>query len=236
MQTIRVQTTQNVFIHYPLASAGDRILAYLIDSLILVLYIIGIIAIGISADIEIWWLYGVAIGMPYLLYHVLFEIFMNGQTPGKRAMKIKVVRLDGTSPAIGDYLLRWLFAIVDFHILSGAIALIVISAGGKGQRVGDIVAGTCVVKLTSHQQISASDVFVTAEQTYTPTYTQVVMLTDNDIEVIQQALEVYRTQANTQPVMAVAEKIKSMLGIQTDLQPVQFLNVILKDFNHITSH
>lgn len=235
MQTISVRTTQNVFIHYPLASIGDRILAHLLDRLILIFYTVAIIASFIVMKMEIPWIWLIFLGFPWLFYSLLFEIFMNGQTPGKRLMGIQVVRMDGTPASLGDFILRWIFGFVDFYILSGAIALIVIAVGGKGQRLGDIVAGTTVVKLIEQKEITSQDIFITAEETYVPTFTQVIQLSDNDIEIIQQALEVYRDQSNMQPVLMVAEKVKARLGIQSDLPPVNFLNTIIKDFNHITS-
>ena len=165
----------------------------------------------------------------------LREIFMNGQTPGKVVMTIKVVRLNGTPPSIGDYLLRWIFSFVDFYVLSGAIAVIIVAAGGKGQRLGDLVAGTSVVKLIEQKEITASEVFVTPDSSYEPVYSQAMQLHEKDIELIQRALEVARDHGNTEPLLAVAEKIKSLLGIQTDLPPVKFLYIVIKDYNHLTS-
>ncbi len=235
MQTIHVQTTHNVFIHYPVASVGDRILAHLIDRLVLILYTIVIVAAFINLDVNEFWPWMMVIGTPWLLYNVLFEIFMNGQTPGKMVMTIKVVRLSGTPPSIGDYLLRWIFSFIDFYILSGAIAVITVAASGKGQRLGDIVAGTSVVKLIEQKEITSSEIFVTPDPTYEPTYSQAVQLNSRDIELIQRALEVARDQGNSEPLMLVAEKIKTLLGVQTDLPPVKFLYTIIKDYNHLTS-
>jgi RDD family len=169
------------------------------------------------------------------LYSVLFEIFMNGQTPGKRVLTIKVIRLNGTPASMGDYLLRWIFAIIDFGILSGAIAVIIIVAGGKGQRLGDLVAGTSVVKLIEQKEITASEIFVSADVAYVPTFNQATQLNEKDIEIIQRALEVNRDHGNPKPMLAVAEKIKAQLFIQTDLPPVKFLYILIKDFNHLTS-
>src|SRR3954468_20264191 len=101
MQTISVQTTQNVSIQHPIASLGDRILAYLLDRLILIVYIIAVVAFFINISMEVIWLWIVFLGFPWLFYHLLFETFMNGQSPGKRVMSIQVVRLDGTQPTIG---------------------------------------------------------------------------------------------------------------------------------------
>jgi uncharacterized RDD family membrane protein YckC len=235
MQTIQVRTTQNVFIHYPVASVGDRILAYLLDQIIKIIYALAAGILLYNADVENEWIWVSIIGIPWLLYSVLFEIFMNGQTPGKRALTIQVIRLNGTPATMGDYILRWIFALIDFGILSGAIAVILIAAGGKGQRLGDLVAGTSVVKLTEQKEIAANEIFVQADIGYEPTFNQAIQLSDKDIEIIQRALEVNRDHGNPKPMLAVTEKIKAQLGIQTDLPPVKFLYVLIKDFNHLTS-
>lgn len=235
MQTVRVRTTQNVLIDYPLASIGDRILGHLIDRIILIAYSVAVFAALASAEIDLWYVWVILLALPWLFYSVLFEIFMNGQTPGKQLMKTKVVRLNGTPAAVGDYLVRWIFSLVDFYVLSGAIALVAVAVGGKGQRVGDMVAGTSVVKLIEQREISAKEVFVAPEETHVPTFTQVTQLSDKDIELIQRALEVNRDHGNGQPVMVITEKIKSLLGIQTDLPPVKFLYTIIKDYNSLTT-
>ncbi|HNP06276.1 MAG TPA: RDD family protein [Cyclobacteriaceae bacterium] len=235
MQAIRVRTTQNVFIEYPVGSVGDRILAFLLDRLILIVYSIFIVALFINANMEVAWIWMITLGLPWLFYHLLFEVFMNGQSPGKRVMKIQVVRLDGTPPTIGNYIMRWIFSFIDYYVLSGVIAVVIIAMGGKGQRLGDVVAGTSVIKLTERGEVAAGEIFVSPEETYEPTFTQVIQLTESDIELIQRALEVNRDHGNAQPLMVVTERIKSLLGIQTDLPPIKFLYTIVKDFNHITS-
>ncbi len=235
MQTIQVRTTQNVFIHYPVASVGDRIMAHLLDQLIKIIYAVAAGIFLYKMDVENEWVWILMIGLPWLLLSVLFEIFMNGQTPGKRVLNMKVIRLNGTPATIGDYILRWIFALIDFGILSGAIAVILITAGGKGQRLGDLVAGTSVIKLTEQKEITTNEIFVPAEVAYEPTFSQAIQLSENDIEIIQRALEVNRDQSNPKPMLAVVEKIKAQLGIQTDLPPIKFLYVLIKDFNHLTS-
>ena len=92
---VHVRTTQNVFINYKVASVGDRILAYLLDQIILIVFIIVMFAIYVNVKMDIVWVWIVTIVVPYLLYHPLFEIFMNGQSPGKRVFDIQVIRLDG---------------------------------------------------------------------------------------------------------------------------------------------
>ena len=235
MQTIRVRTTQNVFIDYALASIGDRILAYLIDRVILILYSVALLAVLAQAGINNVWIWIVFLGLPWLGYSLAFEVLMNGQTPGKRVMNIQVVKLDGTPATIGSYLLRWIFALVDFYIMSGVVAVVCIAMGEKGQRVGDVVANTTVVKVGSHQEIASSDIFITPEVTHTPTFTQVAELNDRDIELIHRALDAMRHHDNDEPVLLITEKIKSRLGIQSNLSAVEFLNTIVKDYGMLMS-
>lgn len=235
MQTISVRTTQNVAIEHPVASIGDRILAFLLDRVILLVYVIVVIAAFVNLEVDVAWPWIVMVAIPFLCFNLFFEIFMNGQSPGKRVMNIQVVRMDGTQPSIGDYFLRFLFGFIDFYILSGALAVVIIAVNGKGQRLGDIVAGTTVVKLIQHKEVTANRIFVTPEQTYTPTFPQVTQLKSRDIELIQRALEANRNFGNDQPIMMVSEKIRSLLGIQTDLAPTEFLTVVVKDYNHLTA-
>lgn len=235
MPTIQVRTTQNVFIHYPVASVGDRILGYLIDRIILIAFAIAVGTIFYNLKVNEQWIWIVVIGIPFILYSVLFEIFMNGQTPGKRVMNIKVIRLNGTPATVGDFILRWIFALIDFGVLGGAIAVILVAAGGKGQRLGDIVAGTTVIKQVEQREITAQEVFVVAEKNYEPVFSQALQLTEHDIDLIQRALEVNRDLGNAKPMLAVTEKVKRQLGIQTDLPPVKFLYTLIKDFHHLTS-
>lgn len=235
MQTISVRTTQNVFIQYPLASVGDRILGYLIDQLIFVVYVFIVIAIAQSIDMEQIWLLIALLSIPYILYRLLFEIFMNGQTPGKRAMQIKVVRINGTPATVGDYVLRWIFGLIELNIASGLIAMLSVIIGGKGQRLGDLVAGTTVIKLIEQRQATAQEVFVSSENNYEVSFPQAVQLNPSDIELIQRSLEINRDLGNQKPMLAITEKVKTQLGVKTDMPPIKFLYVLIKDYNHLTS-
>ncbi|WP_333818914.1 RDD family protein [Ohtaekwangia sp.] len=235
MQTVSVRTTQNVFIQYPVASLGDRMLATLIDSVIVIAYMIGAIYCLVELNVNSPAVIIAVIAIPYTLYHLLFEIFMGGQSPGKRQMKIKVVRIDGTPATVGNYLMRWLLRIIEVQAMSGMVAIITIALNNKGQRLGDIAAGTTVVKLVPQQAVTANEVFTLAEDDYVPQFPAVAMLSDRDVELIQQALEVYRKHDNIQPVMLITEKIKRMLSIETDMTFENFLTTILKDYSKVTS-
>ncbi len=236
MQTIRVHTTQNVSIQYPLASVGDRLLAYIIDQFILFFYAYAaILLLDKVLYAGTWWVFFLVLGVPVIFYSLFFEMLMNGQSPGKMAMRIRVIRLDGTPPGVGDYLMRWVFRFIDFGVSGGAVAMITIASSKNGQRVGDMVAGTSVIKLAAKEEITSEEVFIAPDEDYVPTFTEVTSLTTRDIELVQRALEVNRRHGNSQPAVVASGKIKAILGIESDLPPVKFLYTIVKDYNHLTS-
>lgn len=235
MHTISVRTAQNVFIHYPVASIGDRILAHLIDTLIKILYYVALIVLFDQTGMREDWIIYVSLSIPLIAYRLGFEIFMNGQTPGKRAMNIQVVKMDGTQPSIGAYIVRWLFALLEFSLLYGVIAVLTVLISGKGQRLGDVVAGTAVVKLIPQEAYTSREVFVSTDDAYQPTFNQVIALSEKDVELIHQALEVNRTQGNSKPLLMATDRVKSLLGIQSDMAPVKFLYTIVKDYQHYAS-
>ena len=95
MESIQIETTQNVTLEYTPASVGDRILAYLIDSLIIIAWLIMFIFIGVGLGINsrsngapfvVLFVIGF---LPLMFYNLVSELLMNGQTVGKKAMSIR---------------------------------------------------------------------------------------------------------------------------------------------------
>ena len=239
MQKVNIQTTQNVLITYEVAGVGDRIIAWLIDFLIIIAYSI-FVSIFIFDTIRLTseWL-SILFFLPAVFYHFLCELFLDGQSPGKKARDIKVVKKDGSEPGVGSYFLRWLFRLVETNpiLLYGMIAILAIILGGKGQRIGDMAAGTVVVSLRKKEHKSKQKVIQSLEESaYVPVFLEARYLTDRDVQIILEALTVFRTTANKEPVLLLEKKLKDLLSIQSDLAPVQFLNTLVKDFNHFATH
>ena len=114
-------TNQNIEIELELGSLGERIVAFLLDALIIFCFIIGMSILAAQIGVVDWFTF--LFYIPLMFYSLAFEYFGNGQTPGKRAMNIKVVKLDGSTPTISSYLLRWLFRLIDIYFY-GAVAVI----------------------------------------------------------------------------------------------------------------
>ena len=234
MQKVGIQTTQNVLIDYEVAGLGERIGAYLLDGIILAAYIFLLVYINLEVETLPTYL-NVVLFLPVFLYHLVCEIFFNGQSIGKRQLKIKVVRLDGTSPGIGSYLLRWVLRPIDLWFY-GSVAILCILIGGKGQRLGDMAGGTTVVKYRDNVTENVQPVYAAdLPEDHVVTFPQVNRLTDEDIALIRETLTRYRRTADPRPVQVMTEKAKELLEVETDMPPVKFLNVLLKDYQYLTS-
>jgi uncharacterized RDD family membrane protein YckC len=239
MQTIKITTTQNIDIDYEVAGLGDRIVAYLIDIglfvVILIAALITIGAIGNSASSEIW------IGVLIVIYAVLFvfydlvcEIAMDGQSVGKRVMKIKVISLDGTRPRFGQYLLRWLFRIVDFSLTGNLCGLICIAVSDNAQRVGDMVAGTTLIRTSPRTKMN-NITFKPEADDYQLVFAEAARLSEQDIELISEVINNYMKSRNSVLVYNMAQRIKEILGVMPppEMNDMLFLQTIIKDYSHI---
>ena len=233
MSTIRIHTTQNVVLEYEAASVGDRMLAQLLDALVMVLWSVGLNFLierlaGSFNEQRI--LQYALITVPLLVYHPLCEIFFNGQSLGKQVRRIKVTRLDGTRPGLGDYLLRWLIGLVEIGLTVGSLALVATLLNGRGQRLGDMAAGTTVVSLRP----PAPEVQAVASQTrvpegYQPVFARAALLTDHDVNIVRQLLHRAQRRNDFMLLNEVAGKVKALTGIQTELPDEPFLRTVLRD-------
>ena len=242
METVKVNTSQNIDIDYPVAGLGERIVARLIDmGLFIILIIMLFFAIGMNGLLRGGDIFSfiplIIYVVGFVFYDLLCEIFMNGQSIGKRIMRIKVISLDGAQPSIGQYLIRWVFRIVDFTITQWLGALISVAVTENKQRIGDIVAGTTLIKTmprTQFQHIA----FHPSEEEYTPVLNGVEQLTDRDIELIHEVLNTFYKTRNQDLIYQVASKVYQIIGTDAyskELNEVEFLQTVIKDYNQITS-
>ncbi len=230
MQRISIETTQNVSVDYPLAGIGLRIQAYFLDLLVIIAYFVLLLLLFSQLGIQPPTALMVVLGLPPFLYHLFCEIFMNGQSIGKRQMKIKVVKLDGSAPGMGEYLLRWLLRLIDITLMSGTIAVLSIAISRNDQRLGDLAAGTTVVKIKTGEPLPVFSV----EENHQTTFSEVTQLKDTDIDIILRVIHTYRESGQIAPVQVTARKLKELLQIDSDLRPLQFLYTVVRDYKHLT--
>jgi uncharacterized RDD family membrane protein YckC len=238
MQTIRITTSQNIDIDYELAGLGERIVASLIDFGIFILVTILCLIGGVSfkAETEFGIVFVVVYAALYVFYDLACEVFMNGQSVGKKVMKIKVMSQDGSQPRLSQYLLRWLFRIVDFGISGGAVALVVAAISDKVQRIGDLVAGTILIKTELRTKIDHL-AFRPAMDGYQPVFAGVAQLSQQDIELINEVVNSYIKTGNSVLIYNMALRIKEHLAVSVppNMNDMRFLQTVLKDYSFQTT-
>jgi hypothetical protein len=173
---------------------------------------------------------------------------------GKLATGIKVMTLQGGQPSISQYLIRWLFRIVDFpvfiflylvfnpvnwwswlSVLFLFAGLICIILTPKSQRIGDLVAGTILIDLKNRTSWQDT-VFTEVEATYQPRYPQVMQLSDRDVNTLKSIIETIRKKNDYELSLKIADRIKSKLKMNSDQESFDFLQTLLKDYNYYSTN
>jgi len=237
MKEFQIETAQNVTIVQNVASITDRMWAYFLDSIIIYLYLFAVIMLLVFLDLDIgesWAIY-LLVSLPAFLYYVLLETFWNGQTIGKNAMKTRVVKLDGSKPSFANYLVRWLLRIIDVLLTSGGLATFIILFRGNGQRLGDIAAQTTVI--SEKRKITIKDTIIRdIAPDYVPTYSQVTLFKDSEMQTIKSLYETARRKGNHKVILKLHIKVKDIMGIEPKEQPLTFLDTVIKDYNYYTQN
>jgi len=270
MATIKVPTTFNIDVEFEIPEFYRRMLALLIDMLVEFFYfriaawIYDSIASTTSRSLDtdsqynLWWI-GLLFFMPVLVYHLVFEITMNGQSIGKKIMGMRVVNENGGRASMGQFLIRWLLRVSDLWIIMLVFILIsnpgfgnmetsltiiaalvflitdviLVATSKKSQRIGDILAHTILIRTNPKASIEET-VFQEVADTYTPSFPQIMQLSDRDINAIKGILETAKKKNDYNMAAAAADKIKLHLKIDSSLSPFDFLDLLLKDYNYLS--
>ena len=218
-ETLIIETPERVPLAFALASIGNRFLAVAIDHSIqfLAIFLIAWVFISITgvgdngmgesageffSEMPKWTL-AIMILVLFLVfasYFIVFEWIWNGQTPGKRLLKLRVIREDGRPltlwEAIARNLLRIFDAIPGFVIPVYSVGLIVIFLSNRDQRVGDVFAGTVVIRERLDEAPTFAETFSTSVtdaafrrvQPKTEFQANVNLLNEGEVEVVESFL------------------------------------------------
>jgi uncharacterized RDD family membrane protein YckC len=238
LESVSINTAQNVVIDYEPAGLGNRILAGLLDGVFKIAYVFT--AVIILASTGAFGVRGqsgtmvltLVIFTPLLFYDLLFEIFAQGQSLGKKIIKIKVVKLDGTQPSVRSYLLRWLIHLVEIDLCYGLIAIISIAVSKNKQRLGDIAGGTTVIQIRPKVTIKDTILQINENAEYKLVFPQVVSLTEKDIEIMKEVHDFYKKTGNRETIVKLSDKIKKKTGIVSHMPEAEFIDTLIKDYNH----
>jgi len=234
MKRIEILTSHNIVITHELASVGQRILAFSIDAGILGAYasFIAIISGGSGA------IFYIGIGLVLIFYHLIWEIFNQGQSPGKIFLKLRVVSLQGMTPTLMTYVTRWAFRLIDITLTVGSMAILSILLSHKGQRIGDLLGRSTVIQLSPYNNITLNNMQQLDHQGVEIHYPQVRQYTDQDMLLVKQSIQRYyrdKHPANEKMIYDLAIRISTDLNIPIRKQaPLDFLKAILSEYILLT--
>lgn len=244
MDKIKIPTSFNIELEFELADVLRRFFGWFIDFIIQIAYLKIVfqllesyLATNKNADNAMPLMYNISsvqllLFVPVLLYHLLSELLMNGQSIGKKIVGTRVISESGSRPSVYQFLLRWLIRPFDvfFFLLPALITMLV---SKKTQRLGDLAAGTLVIKTRVKSSIS-NTVFFELEESYQPRYANVLKLSDRDMNIIKTILDTSRRQSNYSLAERTSDKIRTALNITEYQHPIEFLETILKDYNYLS--
>ena len=246
MHTIEITTSQNVTIEYELAGLRERFFAVLIDSLVIgfiwfaLAMLLGSFGFGDSSFL----MQAVAV-FPFwflIIYYMACEAFLNGQTLGKRTQRTKVVRIDGKPISLSDLLLRAVLQLGDYAFSGGVLGALLISTTDKHQRLGDMAAGTTVIKMGTDRRFRLYDILsINTLDNYTPQYFEVKQLSEDDMLLVKSVIlryQEYRNSSHEEAIDNLYDHLKKVLDLKLNLpstnQKIDFFKTLIKDYIVLT--
>ncbi len=246
--TLFIVTPQQVRIEYELATLGERFIAKIIDILLfsVAYYFFTYIFFELTAAAlqDTWFtLYLFFFFLPlfsFLLYHFLFELFKNGQTPGKMLLSLRVVPLDQWEPKLSHYALRAIFLIPDLIMSMGIFGALFISGSPLRQRMGDLTAHSAVVRLKTQRTFSITNILkINNKKIKKITWPRLKELTDEDMLLVKETLQRYKLYNNKSHRQALQQLCVKMAELLQTEPPKpkdreKFLKRILNEYVLIT--
>lgn len=236
MAVIDITTSQQVVISYEVAAVRERIFAFVIDMILLLMMYFAFVLIatqimGFEDSNLFYWMIFILISF----YSLGWELLMDGQSPGKRAVGIKVMNMNGMEPSLNSYLLRWAFRLVDIWLTVGALAVLIISAGNKGQRVGDIVANTTVIRMGSKQNVTLRQLEgLKNAVSYEPKYPGVTSFSEEEMILLKEVMDRaarHRNRAHNEALALACSKAAEKLSLsQVPANHLAFLRDLITDY------
>ena len=244
MSNLHITTTQNVKLFFTPASVGERILAYGVDLLIKAAYVIVVWILfsqildvkNLSINNRFLFIAIVCLfSLPLIFYTLVSETLFEGQTLVKKLLKIRVVKIDGYQAGFFDFLIRWIFYLVDINmaLVPGVITMVITK---HTQRLGDLAAGTAVISEKSKYNISHT-ILLDVDGEYKPYFAQnlVVLFSDNDMRIIKENAETAFRQGNFQLLTRLVQKIETVMSIRNPFRNErELLETLQKDYNYYT--
>jgi uncharacterized RDD family membrane protein YckC len=245
-----IDTPENIEFAYDIAGIGSRFLAAMIDTMLIgiaetiVILIVGLTSSGLGlratesllAALEVLLAFAILWG-----YYIVFELLWNGQSPGKRVIGLRVVREGGRPITFVGSAIRNLIRIVDFLPALYGIGVVVMFVDRRSRRLGDLAAGTLVVKerrgitlasLTAGA-LASFPALAPGEILPQPTLANIGLLNDQDYNLIQEFLsrrDELGREARARLGAQLAGTIQARLGMPQGGDAERFLQYVAGEY------
>jgi uncharacterized RDD family membrane protein YckC len=246
-EMLSIDTPENVAFGYSVAGIGSRFLAALVDSTLIVLLQLIVIVISTFAlnaanlvDTLGSWLSAIFGLLAFLLfwgYYIFFEMLWNGQSPGKRWVGLRVIRVDGTPVTLAESIIRNLVRLIDFMPFGYGVGVVTMFVNDQARRLGDLAAGSLVV----HDGGQLSIQSITRQRIITPVSGQLPALDPalplerlqpEDIQLLEDFLSRRFLLSNAQALSTqILKRVYTHMGLeppQGPAQPDQHLAALLQ--------
>jgi len=239
MASIEIKTVQNVRISYELGTFWERLIATAIDWFAMGMFFLALFLVfpsiwygdsGIFSNLIIVFLI-----LTFVFYSPVSEYFLQGASLGKRAMGLRILRLDGQPCELLDYIIRWAFRVVDFYLTAGSAALLLVGFSATRQRIGDLLSNTVVVKYFPRENTIEQLLKIRSLGNYTPTYPESSRISEAEAILIKEVIDRYRFDRSPGHKKALSETCQWMvkkMGLPS--RPVadknEFLISVLRDY------
>ncbi|TNE56230.1 MAG: RDD family protein [Bacteroidetes bacterium] len=244
MKSIEFTTAQHVKIEYEIASTGQRVAASIIDLFAFFIYFL-ILSFSLGRSLFQFdygtgqFLILLLLRLPWVFYSPVIEYLTRGQSLGKFTLGIRVVKISGENAGLREYFTRWIFRVVDIWFGFGFLAILFSSTSERGQRLGDTMANTIVIRKKSSRQYNLKNVLgIKNTETHQTTYQEVIRFTDEDMMLIKktlQRLERHPSRETKQFAIDLANKTAEHMGLEaTPDKKVAFLRTVLLDYVVLT--
>jgi len=238
LKNIEITTSQNVTVQYGLANPWERAIALVLDLLFMGLAALLMFGIQGLLSIETNLLMYFIILPFVILYSLAFEQLNDGQSFGKRVMKLRVIRMDGEKATFLDYLMRWIFRALDIYFSVGGVAVISCIASNYNQRLGDMLANTVVVNVGQNERMPL-DALLKLYKTgnHKVTYPQVAKMPEEAMLIVKETLSKHLTidnAAHDEALLLLVNKMVKELNIKAPKDNEIFLKTLLKDYIILT--
>ena len=246
MRSISFKTPQYVTIDYELAQPFIRAVASFIDAVAFLIYFLIAFTIFEVSFFELNFtdsgrdiskiVIAILFRIPWFFYSPIVEYLSNGRSLGKWILGIRVVTVNGETAGLREYFTRWVFRFIDIWLGAlGFVGLLVSGTSERNQRLGDLMAGTVVIRKSNSVIYTLTDVLnIKNSSNHEILYPGVTRFSDEDMMLIKNTIlrvKRYPSDENKKFAIELANETASLMGLdETPAKRMEFLQRVLQDY------